>query len=476
MGRFGSVLDASDTGIGKTYVAAWIASQLKTGTLVVAPKIARSAWDRAAKHFDDRFSFVNYELARTGNTPYGKYDSFREGRTVLFCTVCQMKDPQCPCPHHPQGIHCLEKKRQAPRYGNFVWHPAVRLLIFDEGHRACGLDSLNAELVIAAKRQRIPTIVLSATPAQSPLNMRALGYLLDCHNDRSEEVVQVPGSPLPRRGKPSFYQWLRNYKCWPDERWKGLRWHAGKEEQQRIMLDIRNSIIPARGIRITTDSVPGFPERLVLPELYDLDDPEAVDSCYKTMAPALAELAEKKRQDKNPESALTLILRERQAVELLKVPAAAELGQDELDKGRSVVFFCNFSATIAELKKRFPSAGIIDGTPDSLRQRDKWIDQFQANLLNVLIVNCAAGGVALSLQDLLGVPRTGIVFPGFSATEFRQLLGRLHRDGGKSTAVYKILFAAGTIEEKIWKSLRNKLDCLDALCDGDLTPENLKIS
>ena len=241
-----------------------------------------------------------------------------------------------------------------------------------------------------------------------------------------------------------------------------------------MMLEIRQSIIPARGIRICTDDVPGFPERLVLPELYSLDNPEAVDSAYKTMAAAREQLRLRAANDKNPEGALTVILRERQDVELLKIPAAAELAQDDLDKGMSVVFFVSFSQTIEELQKRFPDAGIIDGSPESVRNRVRIVDKFQANQLRQLIVNNEAGGVSLSLQDLTGeAPRSGIIFPNFSATSFRQVLGRLHRDGGKTRCVYRVLFAAKTVEEKIYRSLKSKLDCLDALLDADLQPENL---
>lgn len=478
--RHGAVLDASDTGIGKTYLASWIAAQLKLGTLVVGPKISEDTWSRGAAHFDDKFSFTNYEMVRTGNTPFGHYDSFKPAVNFFRCTVCQcVVDPAAPlfpCPHHAAGLHCLETKRKAPSYGNFVFHPAIKLLIFDEQHRCNGLDSLNAELSIAATRQRIPSMYLSATPAHSPLNMRALGFALGLHNDKHEEAVHVPGSILPRRGRPSFKQWASQYECRFDERFHGFKWFAGKEDQNRIMREIRDSVIPARGIRITTDDVPNFPKRVIIPQLYTLDDPAAIDGCYHEMAAAVEAVKLKASGDKNPDAAITKILRERQQVELLKVPIATELGQDDLEKGMSVVFFVNFRQTIEELKKRFPDAGIIDGSPESLRNRQRHVDRFQSNTIRELIVNCAAGGVCLSLQDLLGgFPRSGIVFPGFSAEEFRQLVGRLHRDGGQTTCYYRVIFAAGTVEVPVWRALQGKLDCLDALVDGDLQPDNLRI-
>src|SRR5690349_4187138 len=73
--NYPSAVDFSDTGTGKTYVAAAVANALKLPTLVVVPKVAITAWERAAAHFDDSFSVINYEMLRTGRTPYGKWDN-----------------------------------------------------------------------------------------------------------------------------------------------------------------------------------------------------------------------------------------------------------------------------------------------------------------------------------------------------------------------------------------------------------------
>jgi hypothetical protein len=53
---------------------------------------------------------------------------------------------------------------------------------------------------------------------------------------------------------------------------------------------------------------------------------------------------------------------------------------------------------------------------------------------------------------------------------FRQLVGRLARDGGKSPANYRVVLAADTVEEKIWRHLRSRLNNLDALIDSDFLP------
>jgi len=243
------------------------------------------------------------------------------------------------------------------------------------------------------------------------------------------------------------------------------------------MLGLREQIIPSRGVRVRSEDIPGFPACDIQAELYDVTSPEVFDKLYEQVREAQEALKLRKLDDVAPDSPLTKILRARQEIELLKVPIAAELGQDYLDKGFSLVLFVNFRQTIDELVKLFPAARIIDGTPESLRYREESVALFQRNMLNTLIVNAAAGGECLSMQDLDGEhPRAGLVMPNHSATSMRQLFGRLPRDGGKSTAIYRVMLAAGTIETNIHRALRTKLNNLDALNDADLNPGNLVLS
>jgi hypothetical protein len=86
-----------------------------------------------------------------------------------------------------------------------------------------------------------------------------------------------------------------------------------------------------------------------------------------------------------------------------------------------------------------------------------------------MIANTAAGNCGISLHDLNGnFPRHTINFPGWSAINLIQCLGRCHRVDGKTPVIQKIIFASGTIEERIAYRVQGKLDCLDMLNDGDL--------
>lgn len=450
-----------------------MAHSLGLPCLVVGPKVSKVAWERAATTFDDKFSFCNYELLRTGNTNFGQWDKKVPGRRYFKCQCCQLEvnlDQFEPCPVHPAGIHCLENHKRPTTYGNFVFHPAVKLLILDECHRCNGIDSLNAEIPIAAKRQGIKTLFLSATVAQSPLNMRALGYSLDLHADK-KDVEKLSGGRLIEQ--PSFYHWASRYGCRRDPRFKGFKWFAGEAEQKRIMREIRDQIFPARGVRVRAEDIPGFPKRVILPELCELDHPEDIDGCYHKMKDALEKLAHTKASDKDPEHPLTVILRARQQVELLKIPLAVEYAEDDFEKGHSIVFFVNFRQTIEELLKIYPDAGVIDGT--TVDTRDHTVDLFQAQELRRLIVNCEAGGVSLSLQDLHGdYSRMGIVFPNFSATSMQQVFGRFQREGGKSISYYRVLFANKTVEMPVHRALCSKLGAMGALMDGVLTDNDFR--
>lgn len=456
----GSAVDLSDMGTGKTFVACAVSTALKIPTLVVCPDIAQTAWKEAAAVFGETLSVIGYEMLRTGRSPFGTWEHpLPPVRQLIHkCVNCQIKyrdgEPIPPCYTRPDGIHGFETKVAPHNYGKFSFHPAVGLIIFDEVHRCNAMDSLNADMLIAAKRERKFILGLSATAAESPLHFRALGYALDLH----------------RLG--DFYSWAARYHCRRVPR-AGFKWMVGEEKQREIMASIRSNIIPARGVRVTTASIPNFPKRVITSELYDLKENGRIDKLYTIMGEALAQLKEHAADDKDPENPLTKMLRAHQEIELLKLPVMVELAEDHRAKGFSVAMFVNYSQTIAELKKRLKIKCIIDGTPEGVKLRDQSINLFQTNAERYIAANIKAGGICVSLQDLHGdFPRVGLVMPCHSAVDLRQVFGRLQRDGGKSTCFYKVLLAAGTMETKMHSAMNRKQGNIEALNDSDLSPFN----
>jgi DNA or RNA helicases of superfamily II len=462
-----SGLDLSVMGSGKTYVGAAVAAATKKPFLIVCPKIATGIWERAAKHFDEEFDILSYEKLRTGNTPFGSWQGGppppRAERETFVCKSCQQVidlDDITPCYCHHLGIHCVETKIKPHRYGRFVWAREVEGVLFDEVHR-CGRDSLNSDMLIGAKRQAKHILGLSATVASSPLQLRAIGYAAGIH------------------ALHDFERWARHHGCGRIPGLRGLHWLASKERQLEIMTAVRAQIIPEHGVRLTEADIPNFPKCDIQAELYDLPekDTEELNRLQLEVSEALCVLESRMRNDIAPDAPITQLLRNRQRIELLKVPLASELGEDYLEKGFSVVWFVNFRQTAEELAKRFPNARVIDGSPESVRNRQKYVDEFQTNLCRELIVNNEAGGICLSLQDLDGLhPRVGLVFPCHSAVTFRQVAGRLPRDGGKSPARYRVLFANKSVEVPMHRALSGKLNNLDALNDADCRAQNLSLT
>lgn len=457
---FDAAVDMSDMGIGKTYIAAWVAAQLHIPTLVVCPKISISAWHRAAAAFGDTLSVINYEALRTGNHPFGNWSRAARPREIYFqCINCQRRfkpeEDIPPCYCRTDGIHGFETRRKSQSRGSFNFHPAVGCIIFDEVHRCSGIDSLNAEMLIGAKRGGKRILGLSATPGTSPLHFRALGFALGLHK------------------LGDFFTWASRLgvRRIPGG---GFKWMVSAAQQKIVMAALRASIIPERGIRVTIDSIPDFPECDITAELYNLKGSERIEELYAQMADAIKQLRNTMLDDKSPDHPLTKLLRAQQEIELLKIPIAEELTADYLAKGFSVAIFTNYSQTITELSKRLKTKLIIDGSPHGVKNRDESIEKFQDNTGRVILANSKAGGVSISLEDRDGEhPRVGLVFPGTSATDFRQVCGRLRRHGGKSKSHYRILFADTPSDRAIHRNLSPKLDNLDALNDSDLTPENL---
>jgi superfamily II DNA or RNA helicase len=372
-------------------------------------------------------------MLRTGRTPYGDWG--REAR--------QRKD-------------------------RFRWNPAIGFIVMDEAHRAAGLTSKNSEMAMAAKRQGIPTLLLSATLADTPLELKAAGYVLGLHDgdERNDTLATFHNRVDP------FYNWARRHGCGPGA-FSAFEFRGTAAQQAAHMAKINSAIIPERGARTRiADLGDAFPETQITAELFEPGDAAKVDALYAEMADALAVLRE--RTDQYSESAFSRLLKARQEVELIKVPIAVELATDAIAQGRSVAIFINFRATVEELCRRLKTTCFIDGSQvgeNGARERQANIDDFNYARSRSIICNNDAGGVGVNLHHIFGpYPHDAIIFPGYSAKTFRQVTGRVWREGALSKSLQRALFLAGTCEVGVAKQLERKIGRLDALNDADLMP------
>jgi superfamily II DNA or RNA helicase len=424
--EYGYAHEGSDTGYGKTYVAFAVARHCGLRLGVIAPKATLTVWERVSKHMGMRdkmffnwkrgkqeYCAINIEKLKTGKSGWGHFEEIVENGQIV---------------------------------DKWVWTvPDDVMLVFDELHRFKGVESQNSKAFIAASAQSIPTMGMSATAANDPTHMRGLGMILGLHDGSYHD----------------FYRWARENGC--AEAWSGqLKFYGGLH----VLSQLHKDIFPEHGNRQRVADLDDFPETRITADTYDMGgNTKHIKKAYQEMQRELDLIAAKHAMAKNP---LVVLLRARQKVELLKVPAMVEMTQDAVAEDNSVVIFVNFEETVQQLARQLKTECIIHGGQSAVL-RQYYIDQFNADKERIIICNIRAGGVGISLHDLNGrYARMALISPSYSAQDLVQALGRVHRAGGKTKSIQKIIFAAGTIEEQVCQNVNEKLQMLNTLNDGDM--------
>lgn len=405
-------LTAAHTGAGKTYLAAQTIRDLKLPAIVVAPKISLTQW--------------RHVLDGMGASPFV--------RAVV----------------NPERL--VASRKQSLYSDAAGWSTDARLLVFDEVHRgASGEKSKTTKALARWCNKAHPdnrVLAMSATPFESPLKMRALGYLMGFHRfaDASwYEFLRANGCFLTSRGGRNHLEFTKD----------GLRSSA-------IMRRIREAM-GDRFMSVTPDGIPGFPDESREVVLVDLDAKD-----HDALVQAYAEMPERLKHPSKDD--MVKILRARQQAEFCKAGALAEMAKGHVEDGYSVFLCMNFTDARLRVQMQLERAGIpfaaIYGGQKE-RERQDGIDAFQRNEVHVMVGMAPACSVALSLHDERHErQRVSLISPGYSAAEFSQALGRIRRVGG-TFATQKIVMAANSVEERVGRTIERKIDNLAALTDAD---------
>lgn len=416
--KWGCAVDGSDVGVGKTYTATAVARELEMDIMVVCPKAVKESWKRVIKNHFKLWSkcigIVNYESLRVGKT---------------------------------DSIYASYVKRRDTRRKEFVWKvPKSTLIVWDEAQKLKNAKTKNSETCMAALKAGYKMLFCSATMATNPLELRTVGQCIGLFKNSKQ-----------------YYEWAYAHGV--------VKGRFGLEftGDRMALKKLNNDIFINRGIRLSRDTIPNFPESQIIAECYEMEkeDADKINAAYEEMQLELLKIEKLLKKDKK-QSELTAILRARQKVEMLKVPLFVEMVEEGIENNMSVVVFLNFTETIKALSDRLNTNCIVNGeVKDKVRQQN--IDDFQCDKQRIILVNLAAGGAGLNLHDLTGNhPRLAIISPSYSAVNMRQSTGRVWRDSAKSKSIQKIVFVAGTVEERVCQSVNQKLNNLDLLNDGDL--------
>ena len=144
---------------------------------------------------------------------------------------------------------------------------------------------------------------------------------------------------------------------------------------------------------------------------------------------------------------------------LLKLPAAARVKEsaklellmdllpEQLEEGRRILLFSQFTAMLALIETELADRGIpYTKLTGQTRKRDEVIDAFRSGAVNLFLISLKAGGVGLNLTEA----DTVILYdPWWNPAVEAQAADRAHRIGqDKPVFVYKLV-TEQTVEERI---------------------------
>lgn len=436
-------IDASDTGTGKTYTAAYVCRELHVKPIVIAPKSTLLNWKRVLDLFDIEYhGIVNYESFKGGK--WYVYDKNSVGTDELGNLVT--------CPF-------LERKGRGLKKERYKWVGLGNddIFIVDEAHRCKNPATNNSKMLLSTLDIDCRKLLLSATIADKPKFFAVFAVMLGFCEDVDAYRLFMRKLEVGR-GVKSVRDFLERQK---------------NKDGTTIMLELHRMIFPEHGSRMKISELGDkFPKNQIKADTYIMDDETVVKirQAYDSIAAVSvkAEVAEM-----IAEHPLARMIRARQKIEALKVKTMVELCTDEIDNGNSVAIFVNFLDTmdllIDELRQKgedYYVSCVIKGG-QSLKERQAMIDRFQADEEHIIICQIQSGGVGISLHDIQGErPRVSIISPSWSAQDLMQTFGRIHRAGGQSVCIQKLVYCHGTVEERICKLVNMKLINYAQLNDG----------
>lgn len=441
--RYGSALDSSDAGIGKTYTAVAVARELNLRPGIVCKKIAISSWEAVCKEMGVKPLFVA---------------SWERAKSRSKCTL--------------QFIKYGFDYRTVDRGGSKMYRwslPQRSILIFDEAHMGNNYTkkevrvaskyktneefTMNSQILLAA--ERLPVLCLSATIAHNMYRMRVILHIL--------KIIH----------KDKFIPWIESIGCIENQHEKYENLSEFSE-----LTKINKIIYPYHGVRLSYKDPlvkAYFPEEINIVKLINLAVKE--ESKQNILYKDLLYLAKHyEKLGRKASEVREANLRFRQECELLKADSLSELAASYIEQGNSVVIFVNFLNTLKYLARKFKTKSIIHGGQTGDKgslERDMVIKNFQDNKSHILISMIAAGGQSISLHDLKGRRRISLICPTYNPVHLKQTMGRIYRSGSLSIPINFLVYAAGTIEQQVAAKVNYKIKAIDTINTGDLIDEDI---
>ena len=147
---------------------------------------------------------------------------------------------------------------------------------------------------------------------------------------------------------------------------------------------------------------------------------------------------------------------------------------EQIDEGRKILIFSQFTSMLALIEEQLIEAGIgYVKLTGSTTKRQEVVDKFQRGEVPVFLISLRAGGVGLNLT----AADTVIHFdPWWNPAVENQATDRAYRIGqDKPVFVYKLIIE-NSIEEKIQKIQQNKAELAKALLSEEVSDNKLSLT
>ena len=413
----GNTLDSSDMGTGKTVVACHLARSLGRPVAVIAPKAVLPSWEREFAEVGIKPTFVfNLEKLKTGRTPF---------------------------------LNKIVTPRGSKKVVSFKWDgqelPTDTLILVDEIHKCKGMNTANSKMLTALVIDGYRVHGMSGTSCEDPSEMNALGLMLGLHSGR-----------YAKGGLNHFWGFMKAFGVTQD------KWGSYKLTDCSKLAVLKQLMYGVSTCRLSVADFPdSFRNNRVFVTPIHFRSNAKIMAAYTSLGitPKIIDDFILKGTVTDSEHVLVRLLKARQLAESYKAVDLADMAENAMLGGNSVVLFVNFKDTVEALKLKL-HCNSIDGSQTAAK-RQAVIDEFQRDDAHCVVCNISAGGTGISLHDVQGNrPRVAYICPTFNAKEHMQVLGRIHRNGAKSDALQEVLVAANSIEERVMVSINRRLDNL----------------
>jgi superfamily II DNA or RNA helicase len=387
-------------GTGKTPVGMGWAKELKLqGVIVICPLIVMDKHREWAVKFGIPVLVVNYETLKLGKIYAQSVGIISSRKLSNFLTPIR------------------DKNQKIVQFGWKI--PSNVGVIFDEVHLCSNPDSLNGKLMLAV-RNKCPTLLVSATLANTKEQLLTFGYMLGKY-------------PMPKVGKSELEADMK----------KGLH----------------KVFVPKYATTLEIDKRSKKYRVFIWVETYTLPNKilERIEELWSYYSDNSDNMRRQHRVKRIIEQYLVLHLQNHM--------------QRIMKAGNSVILYLNYRKSVSYAAKLFKTSCIVEGGQDmKIRQRN--IRHFQNHTEPMIICNLDAGGLGMDLDDKLGDGREHFMFlrPGEDVKKVKQAIGRTDRVTAKSNSHCYIMLA-DTPTERAWRDrLATGVKFMDELNETHLSP------